>query len=257
MKTLFTGWLLAALLPLAMAGEKPRVMFGVVPAGVADATESGVLVKAVLPGSPADLAHLKPGDRIVRLNETPVNTPAEMRRVLLSLEPGQSVSMMYFKDGAEQPASTGVVLVARPERREHAAGSPDAAVGGDRRLRPLVVDPAIRKAMRAERLAVVAQLASLPGSFVPEAVSDHLQAIRNLARDANPGGRGWMHGKAGEVTLQFKDDTGVLVLHGASNQLTLTVYDEKGRVLYTLPLNTPEERAVVPAAVIERLRALR
>lgn len=257
MKTVFAGWMLTALLPLAMAGEKPRVMFGVVPSGQADFGENGLLVRAVLSGSPADKARLEPGDRIVKLNDTPVNTREDMLKILLSLEPGQTVSITYCKAGTEQPTHTGAVLVARPESDARAADSPDAAVGGDRRLRPLVVTSEIRQAMRAERMAVVAQLALLPGGFVPEEVSDHLQAIRNLARDANPEGRGWMHGKAGEVTLQFKDDQGVLVLHGASNKLTLTVYNAEGHVLHTLPLNTPEERAAVPAAVIERLRALR
>ncbi|MBR5330427.1 MAG: hypothetical protein IKV13_02960, partial [Akkermansia sp.] len=86
-------------------------------------------------------------------------------------------------------------------RQQKAASSPDAAVGGDRVLRPLVVDASIRQAMREHRRAVVAQLAALPGGFVPMEVSDHLQAIRHLARDANPRGRGWMLGEAGEVSL--------------------------------------------------------
>lgn len=254
MKNVLAGCFLAAALSLAAAGETPRVMFGVVPG---DNAESGVLVRAVLTGSPADKIQLKSGDRIVKLNDSPVNTREDMRRILLSLEPGQSVYISYYPAGAETLTYTRVDLVARPARKAHAADSPDAAVGGDRRLRPLVVDTQIRRAMRAERAAVVAQLAALPGGFVPDAVSDHLQNIRNLARDANPNGRGWMLGKAGEVTLQFKDAGGVLVLHGASNKLTLSVYNREGQMVYTLPLNTPGERAAVPAAVIERLRGLR
>lgn len=246
--------MLAGLIPLASAVEKPRVMFGVVPA---DNAGPGMLVGAVLPGSPADKVQLKPGDRIVKLNDNAVNSREDMRKVLMSLEPGKSVSITYFRAGEVQPTHTGVDLVARPARRASAAGSPDAAVGGDRRLRPLVVNPEIRRAMRAERRSIAVQLAAIPGGFVPDEVSDHLQNIRNLARDANPHGRGWMHGKAGEVTLQFKDAKGVLMLHGASNKLTLTVYNKEGLVLYTLPLNSPDERAAVPAEVIERLQGLR
>jgi hypothetical protein len=119
------------------------------------------------------------------------------------------------------------------------------------------VSPEIRKAMREHRLAVVAQLAALPNGFVPMEVSDHLQAIRHLARDANPRGKGWMPGEAGEVTLQFRDAEGLLVLQGASNMLTLTVFDKDAVVRHTLPLNTPEERAAVPQEIIGRLQRLR
>ena len=67
----------------------------------------------------------------------------------------------------------------------------------------------------------------------------------------------WMLGEAGEVTLQFKTEDGVMVLHGASNKITLTVYDAAGELKYTLPLDTVEERAAVPQEVRERLQRLR
>ena len=125
-------------------------------------------------------------------------------------------------------------------------------------VRPLVINPEIHAAMRGHRRAVVVQqLSEMAGDFSPGQVTEHLQAIRNLARDANPRGRGWMLGKAGEVTLQFRDAEGTLVLYGADNVLTLTVYDAAGGLLYTCPLNTPEERAAVPQSVMERLKRLR
>ncbi|MBR5330426.1 MAG: hypothetical protein IKV13_02955 [Akkermansia sp.] len=48
-----------------------------------------------------------------------------------------------------------------------------------------------------------------------------------------------------------------MVLHGASNQLTLTVYDAAGNETHKWLLNTPEERAEVPLELIERLQKLR
>lgn len=258
MKMLISGTVLACLLPLAAAAEKPRALFGVVAEDAPAYPQGGVLVRAVLPGSPAAGIPLSPGDRIYSINGAKINSRAEMKAVLLSLAPGENVAVVFEKCSSGKVAEAAVLVAERPARRlADSPVSPDAAVGGDRHLRPLVVNPAIRQAMREHRRAVALQLAALQTDFVPEQVSDHLQSIRNLARDANPRGRGWMVGQAGEVTLQFKVAGGVLVLHGASNLLTLTVYDAEGNQTHSLPLNTPEQRAAVPQPVMERLQRLR
>lgn len=251
---LLAKWCLGTLLLLpVMAAEKPRVMFGV----VSDAAEGqkGLAVRAVHPDSPARKAGVQVGDVILSLNGTQVATREEMRALLRQQTPGNVLRVEVLQAGERRVIE--VPLVARSERAAAGAKSPDAAVGGDRRLRPLVVDPAIREAMREHRRQVVSQLAAMPDSFAPAEVSAHLQAIRHLARDANPRGKGWMLGEAGEVSLQFKDAAGVLVLHGANKLLTLSVYDAEGRLTHTLPLNTPEECRVVPQEVMERLTRLR
>lgn len=256
MKNALLTMMLAAL-PVLGAEEKPRALFGVVTEDV-PMEQGGVLVRAVRPGSPAEAGKLQPGDRIEQLNGQRVNSREDVRAILSALQPGATMEIIYYPAGSPQVCRASVVLGERPRQvAVSVADSPGAAVGGDRKIRPLVVSPAIRSAMREHRKAVVAQLAVLPDAFVPAEVSDSLQAIRHLARDANPQGRGWMLGEAGEVTLQFRDGQGVLVLHGANNKLTLSVYDAAGRQICVLPLNTPEERAAVPAAVIGRLKKLR
>lgn len=245
------------MLAAAMGAEKPRAMFGVVTADNPEARQSGVLVQAVRPGSPADALNLKPGDRIESLNGQRVNSREEMRTLLRGMLPGMTVELVYYIAGSQEPTCTRMTLAERPARTKGTPDNPGAAVGGDRMLRPLVVNPEIRAAMRTHRRAVMQQLAAVDACFSPQLVTEHLQAIRHLARDANPRGRGWMLGEAGEVSLQFRDAGGILVLHGANKQLTLTVYDAAGIQTHTLPLNTPGERSAVPATVIERLRRLR
>lgn len=260
MKKIFCGFLLALLMPVSWASEKPRAMFGVVTAENPSPQQGGVIVLAVRPGSPAEARGLQPGDRIESLNGCKVDTREDMRQLLAGLVPGESVEVMYYRAGGQQAMRASVVLAERPARGQGASsspGNPGAAVGGDRMLRPLVVNPEIREAMRQHRRAVVQQLAVVDGEFSPQFVTEHLQAIRHLARDANPRSRGWMLGEAGEVTLQFRDAEGMLVLHGANKLLSLTVYNASGLLLQTLPLNTPEQRAELPASVTERLRKLR
>lgn len=251
MKTSVISAVLAAMLSLAVAAEKPRAMFGVV-ADEVPLQQGGVLVRAVRPESPALKAGMQAGDVLLSLNGRVVSCRNDVRAALLALEPGQIVNVELLRQG--EPVRFSVVLAERPSRPRGGHVSAGEAVGGDRVLRPLVVEPGIRKAMAERRSEVVRQLAALPEGLNPETVTDHLQAIRHLARDANPRNHGWMLGEAGEVSLQFRDAAGVLVLHGANNQLMLLVYDEAGVLTMNLPLNTAEERAAVPPPVIERLR---
>lgn len=251
-----SAWKIVALCALvpAMAAAPPRAMFGVVTDRQA-LVPGGVLVQAVRPESPAQRIGLQVGDVLLSLHGVEVRNREVLKNVLNSLAPGDEVAVEWLKHGEKQQAK--VKLDARKGLRGMAHRSPDAAVGGDRMLRPLVVDPAIREAMRGHRRAVVTQLAALPDGLVPAEVTDRLQAIRHLARDANARGRGWMLGEAGEVTLQFRDAAGILVLHGANQLLTLSVYNQAGALTHTLPLNTPEERLAVPVEIIARLKALR
>lgn len=257
MKKACTMMLLVAALPVCLAGERPRAMFGV----VADETpleRNGVLVRAVRPGSPAEKLNLRPGDRIESLKDLPVNSRAELRKILRSSKPGESMELVYRAAADASPKRTTVVLGERPPQSSSSLPeNPEDAVDGDRKFRPLALSPSIRRAMREKRRAVLERLAALPYGFNSAEVTELLQSIRHLARDANPNGSGWMPGEAGQVTLHFKDREGSMVLHGANKMLSLTVYDAAGAKVGEFPLNTPQECQAVPQNLIERLRRLR
>lgn len=72
----------------------------------------GVLVTDVVPGSPAAVAGLEPGDLITRIAGVPVATPQEVDRVLLGLAAGDSVEVQY--EQGHVAYATEVILGVRP-----------------------------------------------------------------------------------------------------------------------------------------------
>ena len=84
-----------------------RVTFGAVPDFAFQG--SGVRLSGVTPGSPAEKAGLKEGDVVVRVAGTAVSSLAEFSTVLRGLTAGQSVDVVYQRDGAEQKAAVTVV----------------------------------------------------------------------------------------------------------------------------------------------------
>lgn len=244
------------LLPAAAA---ERAAFGVVAADAVPQihgflpVNSGAVVDSVWPGSPADKAGMKPGYIIVSMNDETIQGREMLSAFLSRHKPGDTIRVGYYANGAMR--SLSVTLTARPKHAK-GAGSPTQAVHADRVKRPVAVAPEIREAMREHRAAICRYLAAMPDGLAPAAVSDELQAIRNLARDANAGDKAWMPGKAGESTLQLRDAEGTLLLTGANNSLMLEAYDKKGACVFRGPLDTPEQRRAVPAPVLHRLQQL-
>ena len=77
-------------------GEVRRAWVGldVVPAeGDEWGRTRGVIVSRVAPGSPADGAGLRPGDRLLRANARPLGSPLDWEAVLLDLRAGEDLSV--------------------------------------------------------------------------------------------------------------------------------------------------------------------
>lgn len=255
----FSRYMFALALFLLPAAAAERAAFGVV-ATDAEAqihsilpVHSGAVVDSVWPGSPADKAGMKPGYIIVSMNNETIQGREMLSDFLSRRKPGDTIRVGYYAEGALR--SLTVTLIARPQHAK-GASSPTQAVHADRVKRPVAVEPEIREAMREHRAAICRHLAAMPEGLEPAAVSDALQAIRNLARDVNAGDKAWMPGKAGESTLQLRDAEGTLLLTGASNCLMLEAYDKKGTCVFRGPLDTPEQRRAVPAPVLQRLHQL-
>ena len=85
--------------------------------------EQGVFVEQVVPGSPAERAGLRPGDRVVEIAGTPVSAWLAVRDRLAGAEPGRPLGLMIERFGQRLPAtvSVGAVVSWHPERMLAAA----------------------------------------------------------------------------------------------------------------------------------------
>ncbi len=246
------------LLPLAAQGEtavspaRERAYFGVV--AFDGDSEPGLCASAVAPASPAYKAGIRGGDRVLRVGQVPVNSRQALLEVVAKSAPGEVLAVELRR--GEQRMVLQVVLERRPPSAVHPSHA-EAALGADRRIRPIDVSNEIRQEIRRHRRVLREQLASLPDGLQPTLVIEELNAIRNLARDAHASRPGWMSGRAGEISVRFRDAEGSVALYGANNLLTLELYNQEGKLLSSHALNTEAERRSLPEALLQRLRRLR
>jgi membrane-associated protease RseP (regulator of RpoE activity) len=70
--------------------------------GVQLASDDGeVAIREVVEGAPAEAAGLRAGDRIVRLDDRPITSRADLREVLSEHEAGETIEIVVERDGEE------------------------------------------------------------------------------------------------------------------------------------------------------------
>lgn len=79
------------------------VRFGIAPGDYSD-VEPGVLVGEVFPGTSADLAGIRPGDRMTKWNGKPIADVETWMPLLAGAKPGDVVDVTYVRDGKEAVA---------------------------------------------------------------------------------------------------------------------------------------------------------
>lgn len=83
------GWLGVGIQPLTpKLGEKFGVKDG-----------KGILVNEVFEGNPADMAGIKPGDVITRIDDELLESPNQLSRVVAGFGPGEEVQVEIIRDG--------------------------------------------------------------------------------------------------------------------------------------------------------------
>jgi Do/DeqQ family serine protease len=107
---------------LAEEGKVTRGFFGISSSGVDDKKAgkvklpkvAGAAVDAIMEDSPAGKAGLKAGDIVVKAAGKPVITRGDLRFELSLVKPGDSIELVFWRDGAEHTAT--LVSAAEPPK---------------------------------------------------------------------------------------------------------------------------------------------
>lgn len=68
----------------------------------------GALVAAVEPGGPAHRAGIRPADVVVAVDGKPVDTTADLARMIGSAKPGDVIAAEVWRDGEKRPVKVKV-----------------------------------------------------------------------------------------------------------------------------------------------------
>src|SRR5262245_53043234 len=82
----------------AAAQQPPKVYLGITPAPPAAGT-SGIVLEDVDPNGPSAKAGLRPGDRIVKVNDQAVAGDEAFLEILAKLKPGDKLALVAVRGG--------------------------------------------------------------------------------------------------------------------------------------------------------------
>ena len=224
--------------PFPAAPQAPVTFLGVEtnPAGGTLATQlglpkdTGLVVHFVVPDSPAAAA-LKPHDVLTRLNDQILIDPYQLGVLVRSLKEGEDVTLTFVRAGKSQTAKVKL---------------------GARTAPPGMIP-----------LHDEVGFSAGPGpSFHARAVGGPgaPQGGRMFARRVEgPGGPGSARisiFRAREGQTLIEDGDGRLEISFKDGQRQLTAKNEKGETTFSGPIETPEQRKLVPADLLQRLEKL-
>lgn len=110
-----------------LSKERNGVWHGVIPARSLTQQSLGVVAQRIQIGSPAESAGIKPGDVIKNVNNAPIRRSLDIERALIGARPGQKLSMIVARDGANIPIKLTLANAATPSRRSSKSSVFDVA----------------------------------------------------------------------------------------------------------------------------------
>lgn len=203
--------------------------------------DTGLVVAMVSDDSPA-ASTLKPHDILLRLNDQILIDQHQFSVLVRNQKAGDEVTLTYIRGGKQTTAKVKLGEHDVPKLARFAPGQPfpGAGFGGNMQWFG----------------------ATAPGVAAREDV-DRVLGLIDLGKDGPPGLV--RHNQVGgdrmisvtvdtnDSNMSYSDDKGALEVKTKDGKKELTAKNEKGEVVFSGPINTPEERKALPPEVAERL----
>jgi hypothetical protein len=224
--------------------------------GLADGT--GLVVTNVVPDSPATSV-LKEHDILVKLDDQLLIEVRQLAVLVRNHKEGDEITLTYLRGGKQQTATVKLAKREMPKLSFQFPGA-DARVGtmtgnivtsGPERTRGELQQRAGESArIQTESLADQARMMSMLQSTPPQS------SVRIIESEGSPAARRVTMLHPGRSQIVSGDNAGTLELTIDNGQKELTAKDTKGAVIFSGPINTPEERQALPESVRPRLEKL-
>lgn len=231
------------------AGWQPSVV-NISPAPLLSPSQ-GVAVASVSPGSPAEIAGLKAGDILLSIDGEQLRSISHFRNIVRSSRAGSVLSVTYRRGSAEYATRVTLSLFSSDNERFS-----ESLSGMQPPPQIVSVPKEMQQTMTRYKNRIRAHIHALPEIVDAQAVINDLQALRDISASLSVNYPDWMRGQAWDASLEFIDSQGRIVIHGSDNSLTVSVYDNNGRLILRAPLNTYDDCRSLPADIAARLKNL-
>lgn len=216
---------------------------------------TGVIVRTVLPNSPADQSGLKTNDIILKINETAINDPEAFGTKIRDLKIGDKLKLKTIQRG--NPTDIEVTLTERPfgqlaeipNQEPLLEGLPDAQA---LRLKDLI-----------ERNLGALGKNGLKEMLVPDVRADEkLQMLRDLMNHAM-GDEQKIHPDQStnipfqqQSTIRMIDNDGSVEIKSSGESTEVIVRDKSNAEIWSGPWDTEPDKAAAPDDIRERIEKL-
>jgi serine protease Do len=221
----------------------------------------GLVVEYVVPDSPAAAAGIQQNDILKMLNDQILIEPSQLRKLLQTFSDGADVTLTILRKGQEQKVTVKLTKKERPQRQSWAPGDKhdghwDFDDTGD-----------LGEQMQGLKEQLQEQLGAQRG-IIRGAVMKAHEAARQAREDARRAAReirilskdnGILKATRidlGNAQIVFSDDKGEMKLENVDGKKILTAKDPQGKLLFSGPVETKENRDKMPADVRERYKKL-
>lgn len=224
----------------------------------------GVIVRAVVPDSPAGKAGITVNDVITSVGGESVGSPSDITGRIVSHKPGETVTISVIHKG--KSSNVDVTLMARP--KEIAQMDPH---GLDLGLETLPKDMADRIRKELERNAGALDLKLGATDAMPRKMEEAMKEMQKRMQeamklgglpDAELDAPAAPRAGQGEIktensaTFRMQDKDGSIELKSSNGSKDLTLRDRAGNVTWSGPWNTDTDKAAAPADVQGRMEGL-
>jgi serine protease Do len=226
----------------------------------------GVVVDYVVPDGPAAAAGVKESDILKMLNDQILTEPDQLGKLIRSFPEGTNVTLTLLRKGAEQKVSVKLGKRDVPARhgmrgfdKHWKAGEGDFGMLGDQmeNLKDQLGDA--QHGMIREAVEHARQEVERAKGEVMRAKDEARRAMREVrvsTTDDN-GAIKTTRIDLGKAEILFSDAKGEMKIDTIDGKKQLTAKDPQGRLVFSGPVETQQDRDKMPAEVRERFENLK